>query len=226
MEKIGQLLSGFWSNPIIRFEIIALIFSFFSFHPRNVKSLRIFPIILGIIILGEIFGTIVFNHYRENNVFVYNLFEIIYISLYLIAFKKFLNSDLSIIKFDILIIFYIIFSTANFFFIQRKDQLNSYSTYLASITLIVYISLLLYKYSVVDFEINLKREPGFWISAAFLISYIPTSIFFAAYDFIVIDEINAKLFSEVYIFSSSIINGIHYLLLSYGFICHILPRAY
>lgn len=159
-------------------QLICLLVSIIFLAGLKKFSIAAFMPLLIIINVVEMIGT----NYRlfgwEKNDAVYNLFLIISTPFYLYLYLKMLNlKEKALNLFFVISILCLLFVLLNYFLLQGISKFNSYSAILISILNIIFSCLILFRLSLQEVrELNLFKEPYFWINAVNLLFYIVTLV--------------------------------------------------
>ena len=219
---MANLLAFYFSSPIIIFEVIALLFSFFTLSRKNEKELRYFVPLLGIVCITEFLGTL-FIHYKwVKNIMVYNIMDIITIVGYLSIIARLLHNE----KFKFYIrcgmLVFSVFAIANLIFIQGFNEWTTYTTISGAIVVLVAVVLAFIEISNYPYQISLRREPLFWICCSMFVYFLPTAVMTTSYTHFSQTLNSAKVYAEAYYLSQNYFSLLHYGLLSYSVICRLI----
>ena len=213
------------SNPIIVMELVAFVFSLFTFLPGNEKTLRWFSVILCIICLAEFLAVIWLGYFGKNNVFIYNLLEPIFTLGYVWIIRTFLKN----VKYrrwvaNLAIVYFLGFCF-NLSIGQGLQHWNTYTILVGACFILATVCLAFMEISNYSYQVSLGRVPLFWVSCAMLVYFFPSAVFTASYEFFTITPEFAKAYGSAYSFSQRILNVFHYGLLSYSFVCRLIFKV-
>lgn len=155
-------------------QFICLLIALICLPELKRFSVAVFIPLLIITNAVEVIG----NSYRlfgwQKNDFIYNVFLILSTPLYLYLYANMLYlKDKAMAVFRAISVLCVFLILLNYFFLQGISNFNSYSVVLLSILNIIFSCLILFRLSLQDVrQLNLFKEPYFWINAANLIFYM------------------------------------------------------
>jgi hypothetical protein len=158
---------------------------------------------------------------NQNNTFYYNLFSLFEFAFY-IFFFTFLFHNRLVKKINrLVLIFYIIITTINIFFVQGMYTFHTYTYILGCIIIVTFA--IIYFYLLFRFPETgkLTRNPYFWIVAGLMFYHACSFSYMGLQNFITrtIQQYNWVLF-----FVQDILNVLLYTSFTIGFLCKISIR--
>lgn len=215
----GSYLLTYISSPIIWAEWVAFLSSLFFIFNSGSKPLRIFPVVLGFIILAEAIAIYMAHTYKYNGL-VYNLLDFVWFPGYLLYFLLILNSKTAKGWVGFFIVSFLCFALFNFY--QSTDHIwvATKTFALGSIYLSISASFLYYQISTLARHYSLRGDPQFWIATAMIFFFLPASIMMAGFDyFSAYKGHDYNLYGNAVWTTLKFLNPLHYALLSYAFAC-------
>lgn len=162
------------------FEIAALITSAVALPSiENSKAMRLFPLLLLGIVIGELAGYYIYEN-KGNNALLYNLFITPFINVmyYCIVFFILKSAVLkkTIVVFAIIYIFFAIFTTLRWYNDENRYNILSHSV--GSLFLIIILIRLFYEMMVNPVELDFLKKPSFYIFFALLLFHVASLAYF------------------------------------------------
>lgn len=211
-------------NPILFFELIALLSCLYNYKQSASKVLKWFLLLLVITNLvewGNHFQLFIINKSNNWIANIRNPFEFLFISWF---YTKIIENQLLHKRIKIISALVFIASILNFLFFQGFRYFNSYTVILGGCSCI-YFMVLYFKEVIEKATIpNLYKHPYFWISVGFLFFYLDQSILLSFFQYFLITN-QFKAFLPIWKIFITLINLILYTCLSIAFFCRIKPPA-
>jgi len=220
-----EIIKAHLSNPIIVMELLAFVFSLFTFLPGNEKTLRWFSVILCIICLAEFLAIYWLVYINKNNVFIYNFLEPIFTLGYAWIIRIFIKNTRYRSWIGNLSAVYFLVFCINMSIGQGLRNWDTYTILVGACFILATVCLAFIEISNYSYQVSLQRVPLFWISCAMLVYFFPSAVFTASYEVFTISPEFAKAYGSAYGFSQKILNAFHYGLLSYSFLCKLIFRV-
>jgi len=215
-----MLLEKYLFDVVFIFEWLAFLFSFFNLKARIApKSTRMFPLILGLILIGESIACLLANH-RLSNGIVYNSLFFIWLPGYMAIFYGALTSK---IRKRWVLSFLVVFLSVGLvnFLVTDHTVWIAHRTFIMG-GLFISVSSVLSLWEISNFpqRLVLKNHPMFWISFSMLVYFFPVSILLCGFEYFKFQDIPmTEAYGNTFRSAHTILNVIHYSMLSYGFIC-------
>jgi hypothetical protein len=155
------------------FEITALIVSVLAYARLRGTAFRLFPLFLLFIVLVELVGrymrTVLKMH---SNAWLYNISTTLEFLFYAYIFRQSLqNKAYKNLAFWFILIYPLAVLT-NMLFVQGFFWFHSYTMVLGSFFMLIFCCLFFYEVFLNPLELELHREPMFWISTGILFFYL------------------------------------------------------
>lgn len=183
-------------------------------HLNNSTKYIFYFVLLAVITESVGYYSLYMSSEKKVNTFVFYLyrpFEFLFISMFFyINFKGRLTKNLIIFLIPLVVIFYLIFGIPS-----KLDLISNYKLYLFSFFCFCLFSILYFK-QILDTELELILNSGFWITTGILIFY--SGSFFLSGFINFLAKSNLELARKVFSINH-VLNIFFYSLVTYGFIC-------
>lgn len=208
-------------NTLLVFEFIALGCSLFLLHPKNSKDYYLITIVMFLTCLAESIGYYLRVYKNQSNTWVYNISVPCTIVIYATLLGKFLPK----FKIQEFTLGYFLVSIVNILFIQKFENFCSYNyivggLYLATLSSLYFVEIVKHpKY------VSLVTNPMFWVASGIMLLYIPKSILFSVFEYLVYNDITSYQFGTIYFIISSILGVIFFSLISIACTCKLIFKT-
>jgi hypothetical protein len=210
---------------IMTFEWITLGCSFFLLHPKNTNKVQLLISVMVIIVAAESLGYYFRHVLHIPNHTIYNasvpLVIINFLLLYILNYAMPGNRK----KITIALVLFTIFCTINLVWLQGMSRFSAYNYVAGTITLIFATVLYFSELIRIPTRISIRKEQMFWISAAILLLYLPKSILYSVFEYLVYKQETSVAFAHSFHFINKIVNVIYFSLLSYASLCRLIYRV-
>jgi hypothetical protein len=154
-------------------QVVTAIFAALYFYKYKNSSLNILLPFFIYLCLNEYFGMWYSNHINTNNSVVYNLYNIIEITVFITVYKNSLQTIRAKQNLSVLLLVYYFAVIINCFFATFTNEVFT-NAYLLGTVFIIY-AIVLYFGEILgsDKIIFINKSLLFWISTGLLISYVP-----------------------------------------------------
>lgn len=201
------------------FQLLCLLIAIGNYRYLSAMGIRAFIPLLFITNVLEMLGI---NYKRlgwESNYFIYNLYLVITTPFFLYLFSRMLGpGDKERRIFLVASVLIMLFLLLNFFFGQGMATFNTYSLIVVELTNIILASLILIRLALQsDLEVNLVKEPFFWINAATLLFSLVTLVLLGFQQYIRLNKIKLHDKSLYYAIMPAA-NVVLYLVYAYAFV--------
>lgn len=190
------------------FELIAFIFSLITFFKKkDTLSLYFIPFLF-CTVLVELIGVLLSRPYKYP---LYNIFTTLEFCFYSIVFNIYLKRKL-LKKFSIrLIPIIVLFSLINILFLQGfAITFNTYTFLVGSFFMVLLCCFYFYESVQADsIDLQLSRQPFFWVSSGLLIFYLGSVIINALFEYLVSNGLKSES-AEIYKIINQSLNVILY----------------
>lgn len=207
---------GNWQRLSILFEFAVFILSVFYYRTLVVNRLKTFPYFLFFVVAGEITGFFLAKIYGTNIAF-YNVFTTLQITYYLLLIYNSIDSVKGKKVLASCLVFFIIASIINYFFIQDiTNELVSYTFTIGCLLITMGAAYFFYELLQSSNIENYTTYPLFWIILGLFIFYVCNIPFMSVYNYL---SRNYKTIFRAYF---KIIEFLTYILYSFfiiGIIC-------
>ncbi len=214
-----MLLGKYLFDVVFIFEWLAFLLSLFNLKSNTPKPMRIFPLVLGFIILGETAALLLSSRTHFTGI-AYNVLLFFWLPGFMLIFYGMLDSVL--LKKWVLgfIAVFIICGVVNFFFADHTVWITNRIFILGGVFVAVCSVFSLWEISNFPDQLILKSHPMFWISFSMLVYFFPVSILMVGFEYFKFqDTVIANAYGNTFRSAQVLLNIIHYSLLSYGFVC-------
>jgi len=214
-----MLLGKYLFDVVFIFEWLAFLFSLFNLKDKTPRPMRLFPLVLGFIVLGETVAFIIQNIHHYNGI-VYNILLLLWLPGYMLIFYGMLESR--VLKKWVLAFLSLFFvcGIVNFFFADHTVWIANRIFIMGGVFVAVCSVLSLWEISNFPDQLILKSHPMFWISFSMLVYFFPVSILMVGFEYFKFqDTVIANAYGNTFRSAQVLLNIIHYSLLSYGFVC-------
>jgi len=215
-----MLLEKYLFDVVFIFEWLAFLSSFFNLKSGNApKSTRLFPLILGLILIGESIACNLANHKLSNGI-VYNTLFFLWLPGYLAIFYGALTSKIRKMWVMSFLILFFTVGLVNFILTDHSVWIAHRTFILGGLVISISSVLSLWEISNFPERLVLKNHPMFWISFSMLVYFFPVSIMMGGFEYFQFQDIPmTEAYGNTFRSAHTILNVIHYSMLSYGFIC-------
>lgn len=214
-----MLLAKYLFDVVFIFEWLAFLFSLFNLRNKTPKPMRMFPLVLGFIVLGETAAYIIQNIHHYNGI-VYNTLLLFWLPGYMFIFYGMLESRTLrkwVLSFLLIFVFC---GVVNFFFADHTVWIANRIFILGGVFVTICSVFSLWEISNFPDQLILKNHPMFWISFSMLVYFFPVSILMGGFEYFKYQEaVIANAYGNTFRGAQVLLNIIHYSLLSYGFVC-------
>jgi hypothetical protein len=210
----------FYLSP--EFMAIAFLGSLTLYFQPNMESyLRFFPLFLFMSLIVETISDYE-AYYQRNNVLLNNLFTVFVFCFYFFTFREILLSP-KIKKIVLYILLaYPLLSLTNIFLVQKPGVFHS-MTYSLGCLLVVAISIYYFwELFQQTHNVNLARQPAFWICTGLLFYYVCSFPLFGLLNFIQSAKYNNIVRNLIIVLN--ILTGLLYLSFTIAFLCRLKIR--
>jgi len=214
-----MLLGKYLFDVVFIFEWLAFLFSLFNLKNNTPKPMRLFPLVLGFIILGETAAFLLSTRTHYTGI-AYNILLLLWLPGYMFIFYGMLESRI-LRRWVLTFLFIFVFcGVINFFFADHTIWIANRIFILGGIFVTICSVFSLWEISNFPDQLILKSHPMFWISFSMLVYFFPVSILMGGFEYFKNQEvIIANAYGNTFRKAQLLLNMIHYSLLSYGFIC-------
>jgi hypothetical protein len=161
--------------PSINIDVIILMIAtaigFITYSKKNPPYLRVLPFFLLFDVIVEFTGQHVMLA-GHNNVWIFNLYSVVEFSYFLYYFRQTIYGAAVKKKIRILQFILPVLCLVNIFFIQGIKVFHTYSYVLGSLLMVGLGVLYFYRLFKNREQLNLLREPSFWISIGVIFFYV------------------------------------------------------
>ncbi|MEO6903395.1 MAG: hypothetical protein ABI315_09585 [Bacteroidia bacterium] len=177
-------MTSIWLFIAISFEIATFIVSVIYSKTLIKNKLSTFPYFLLFILLGEITGILLGKIYHKNIAF-YNIFTSLQMAYYLVLIHKSINSLKGKRCISFCLLFFIITTLINYFFIQNIDaELASYTFTIGCLLITIGGVYFFYELLHSDEIENYATYPQFWIILGLFIFYTCNIPYMSVYNYL------------------------------------------
>jgi hypothetical protein len=197
------------------FELLSLLLAVICHKGLNKHSLIAFIPLLIIINTLEIIGV----NMPKPNYYIYNILILLQTPFFLFLYSKMMQlreNELTFFRIiATLTLFFILF---NYFFWQGKEQFTNYSLILTQLLNIIFSCLVLLRLYMIDIsEVNLFKNPYFWINGANMLFGMTVLVLLGMQDYIIKQHIQIGK-DSLYHYILPVASTILYSLYSYAFV--------
>lgn len=207
---------GSWQLLSILFEFAVFILSVFNYKTLVKNRLKTFPYFLFIVVAGEIIGFFLAKLYKTNIAF-YNIFTTIQITYYLLLIYNSIDSvkGKKVLAFSL--IFFILASVINYFFIQDiSNELVSYTFTIGCLLITIGAAYFFYELLQSNNIENYATYPLFWIILGLFIFYVCNIPYMSVYNYL---SRNYKMIFSAYFRIIEFLTYIMYSFFIIGILC-------
>lgn len=207
---------GSWQLLSILFEFAVFILSVFNYKTLVKNRLKTFPYFLFIVVAGEIIGFFLAKLYKTNIAF-YNIFTTIQIAYYLLLIYNSIDSvkGKKVLAFSL--IFFILASVINYFFIQDiSNELVSYTFTIGCLLITIGAAYFFYELLQSNNIENYATYPLFWIILGLFIFYVCNIPYMSVYNYL---SRNYKMIFSAYFRIIEFLTYIMYSFFIIGILC-------
>jgi hypothetical protein len=154
------------------FETGALIVSVLSYRAIKGTAFRLFPLFLFLTVLVELAGRYMRVVLHQHNTWLYNISTTLEFIFYAYIFNRTFHTGTYKRLAGQFMIFYPLAVLSNMTFIQGFIVFHSYTMILGSFFMIVFCCLFFHEVFLNPLELELHKEPMFWISTGILFFYL------------------------------------------------------
>ena len=214
-----MLLGKYLFDVVFIFEWLAFLFSLFNLKSNAPKPMRLYPLVLGLILLVEFFAGKMASELHYNGL-VYNILLLFWLPGYMAIFYGMLESKVLrkwVLSFILVFCFC---GVVNFFFANHTVWITNRIFILGGVLVAICSVFSLWEISNFPDQLILKSHPMFWISFSMLVYFFPVSILMGGFEYFKSqDAVIANAYGNTFRGAQFLLNIIHYSLLSYGFVC-------
>jgi hypothetical protein len=173
-----------WLFLSILFEFAVFVISVIFYRTLKENKLGTFPYFLFFVVTGELTGYVLAKMYQTNIAF-YNVFTTLQIAYYLLLLSNSIESAKAKRVLLIFMIFFIIASVINYFFIQDiSNELVSYTFTIGCLLITMGASYFFYELIQSNIIENYTTYPLFWIVLGLFIFYVCNIPYMSVYNYL------------------------------------------
>jgi ABC-type transport system involved in cytochrome c biogenesis permease subunit len=199
---------------------IAIVIGFF-YLKKDKPYLKIFPFFLLLTLAVELTGQY-FQKPGQSNLILFNFFSVLEFCFYIYFFRESIPGERIRKRINIILYLTPVVCLLNIFLVQGTNQFHTY-TYSAGCLLMVALGITyFYRLFKTEEQIDLLREPSFWISIGIIFFFICTLSMLGVINYVgqLPMSIRANIKSII-----KLINAFFYLFFIIGFLCRNTRRS-
>jgi hypothetical protein len=208
-------------NILLAFEFIALGCSFFLLHPKNSKDYHLIILAMLLTCVAESVGYYLKVYQSQPTTWVYNISVPCTIIIYATLLGKFLSK----FKIHLFTIAYSIFCILNLLYFQTNERFCTYNYIIGALFLATLASMYLIELVQDPKYISLVSVPMFWIASGIMLLYIPKSILYSVFEYLVYNDIINNEFGVIFFIISSVLGIVFFSLISIACTCKLIFKT-
>lgn len=203
-------------------EITALLFSFFSLHPKNPPLLKLVLVICIVTIIAESAGAYMMRYLHQSNHNIYNISVPTVICILFVIFGQLLTNQKHRYIVKIMLATYLVLVFLNFLFVQGFSRFATYNYILGGTFLFFLVCLYFLRLIKMPEKVNLFAQPFFWLAVGVILMYIPKTVLYSIFEYFSYTNNVRIAFSQTFVMLNTILSSIFYASICIACTCRLL----
>lgn len=206
-------------------ELLALICSLSSLHPRNHPATKPLLLVMVVTAVAELSGAYLRRVLEVQNHNVYNisvpLVVLILMSMYIHNLRKHQRGS----NIHWVAIIYLVFVVSNLLWIQGTRRFATYNYIAGAVGLLLLVCMYFYWLIKRPEKVSLLNEPVFWLSAGIVLMYIPKSLLYSVFEYLSYSNDYRPTFAQTFTTINTVTSVTFYASICLACTCRLIFRS-